>query len=122
MEWLPSQANCTRPAAGWLKENVQALLNPLRPVAGIPLTSKSGASMPVTASLKVTVTCVRLLTVPGAGVNARTAGRGGAGFPRAAPRKAAATSMRQTTFTTVAIGSAVHTPSGGLMEYENNRF
>jgi hypothetical protein len=53
---------------------VQALLDPLTPVAEVPLTRKSSAAGPFTAALKVTVMRVRLLTTPGAGEVATTVG------------------------------------------------
>ena len=54
--------------------NVQLLPEPLKPVAAVPLISRSLAFTPTTALLNVTVMFVRFVKLPGTGTLLKTTG------------------------------------------------
>src|SRR5688500_6376032 len=70
----PLHATRTVPSGGAGKPNVKFVLPAVSIVAGRPLISKSDASTPVTGSLKLTVICVKLVTLPGAGLTLEITG------------------------------------------------
>src|SRR5438093_3723457 len=70
-----ANATLTVPKGGCGNVNVQAAPFPERPLAGVPFTSRSDASTPVTGSFHVRVICARLLTVaPATGLRSASTG------------------------------------------------
>src|SRR5439155_14328355 len=74
--WPATQDSCTVPGAtGGKRQTYGPPSEPVTCVAGLPLINKSDASTPVTVSLNLTSTCVRLFTVtPASGLSEATVG------------------------------------------------